>query len=115
MKEQDTTQTPQQHATQTPKSDLVANLLRDRLATKLSEDELTTLIKEVMLASSQERMQAFPSGENIYKLKSSIDYIEYKCAQIERTLRAADRRMRLRRGRYFRDRSPLMSFGDLSL
>ena len=110
MKEQETIEGvvyPQQ-------SDVVAELLRDRLATKLTEDELTSLINEVAMLSQ--------SGEEdrVSRLKSSVDYIEYKCREIERALRATDRHVRPRdrdrRERVFRDRSPIgvMAFGSLS-
>ena len=107
-------------------SDLVAELLRDRLGTKLTEDELTSIIREVTMlrtvgdivatstnaagkaGSSTPEAQKHtsqPDEDRVSMLKSSINYIEYKCREIERALRATDRHMR--RERIFRDRSPL--------
>lgn len=112
------TQDPQQRlkmsAAQWPaSSDLVADLLRDRLATKLTEDELTSLIKDVREASEPKKQS---EEDRISRLKSSIDYIEYKCRKIEKSLRATDRhgrpRDRERRERVFRD-SLGIPFGGL--
>lgn len=101
---------PQSSATSQPhgsKSDLVAELLRDKLATKLTEDELTSLIREVTMLQKQPQSME----DRVNNLKSSVDYIEYKCREIERALRATDRHVRPRdrehRERVFRDRSPL--------
>lgn len=109
MKEQKTI--GQGKPTAQPSQPRVAELLRDRLATKLTEDELTSLINEVCTAGAKDR-----SGEEdrISRLKSSIDYIEYKCREIERALRATDRHVRPRDR--FRDRSPIgvMAFGGIS-
>lgn len=109
MKEHETIG-PHQHLTNQ------ADLLRDRLANKLTEDELTNLIKEINTVS--ETHKSSQSGEDrLDRLKSSVDYIEYKCRDIERALRATDRhvrqRERERRERVYRDRSPLMAFGGL--
>lgn len=112
-----------------PISDLIADLLRDRLAAKLPKSELTTLIsdtKEIVEKSTQPKADTAKGTEGVGppeaqtepqvdKLKNSIDYIEYKCREIERSLRASDRhvRPRERRDRIFRDRSPLgISFDD---
>ena len=112
-----------------PISDLIADLLRDRLASKLPESELSTLIsdtKEIVEKSTQPKADTVKGTEGggppeaqtepqVDKLKNSIDYIEYKCREIERSLRASDRhvRPRERRDRIFRDRSPLgISFDD---
>lgn len=105
-------------------SGLIANLLRDRLASKLPESDLTTLISETKeivdkinqtqkstkaASSSLETQLEAQSVPQINKLKDSIDYIEHKCREIERSLRESDRhvRPRERRERVFRDRSPL--------
>lgn len=75
-------------------------LLREKLASKLNEVEMEELVQsmnDVQLA----RMD---------KLKVEIDYIEYKCKEIERSLRASDRYMKAKereRREFFRDRSPL--------
>lgn len=118
MKDQD----PQEQGP--PIGDLIADLLRDRLASKLPESELTTLIsdtKEIVEKTTQPKADTAKGTEEaqtesqVDKLKSSIDYIEYKCREIERSLRASDRhvRPRERRDRIFRDRSPLgISFDD---
>lgn len=106
-----------------PISDLITDLLRDRLASKLPESELTTLIsdtKEIVKKSTQPKAETAKGTEavgppktqtesQVNKLKNSIDYIEYKCREIERSLRASDRHMRPRerRDRIFRDRSSL--------
>jgi hypothetical protein len=102
-------------------SELVANLLRAKLASKLPESELTTLISETK--EVVEKKEQIPKKEatnetvglsesqidsHVNKLKSSIDYIEYKCREIERSLRTSDRHVR--QGRVFRDRSPLGMF-----
>lgn len=108
---------PQQHinkpAAQThgePKSDLIAQLLRDRLATKLTEDELTSLVSEVTMLAKETTSHSASVPEKPLKYKW----------EIERALRATDRHVRPRdherRERVFRDRSPLgvMTFDDLS-
>jgi hypothetical protein len=90
MKDQDSQE-------QAPISELIANLLRARLASKLPESELTSLISETKeLAEKKDKNKgSCPSEiEQANKLKSSIDYIEYKCREIERFLRASDRHMR---------------------
>jgi hypothetical protein len=99
--------------------ELVAELLRDRLATKLTEDELTSLISEVgVLTSGNQKSPVAAPEDWADRLKSRIDYIEYKCRDIEKTLRATDRHVkreaREREERILRDRSPLrgMVFGD---
>lgn len=110
-------------------SELIANLLRDRLASKLPESVLTSLISETKeivktnqthvskvsnTASSSAQASEAQADPRISKLKDSIDYIEYKCREIERTLRTSDRHVRRpSRERVFRDRSPLGMFGDL--
>jgi len=76
---------------------MIADLLRSRLACKLTEADLTTLINEIIALINDDRVD---------KLKSSLDYIAYKCGQIEKSLRASDRRLRPSRD-FFRDRSPL--------
>lgn len=94
----------------------LADLLRNRLATKLPEDELSSLIREVGVLTSGNPLPQ--SGDGADRLKSSIDYIEYKCREIEKSLRATDRHVkreaREREERILRDRSPLrgMAFGD---
>lgn len=121
MKDQD----PQEQGP--PISDLIADLLRDRLAAKLPESELTTLIsdtKKIVEKSTQPKAdtaktegvgppEAQIDEPQVDKLKNSIDYIEYKCREIERFLRASDRHMRSRERHIFRDGSPLgISFDD---
>lgn len=94
----------------------VADLLRDRLALKLTEVDLDALIEEVSMV-----MQDPPSHstDKVDKLRNSIDYIDYKCRAIERSLRASDRHVRSRRERFRdRSRSPLggiTSFGGVGL
>jgi len=110
MKDQDSQE-------QAPISELIANLLRTRLASKLPESEITSLISEpkaiVEKKDQTPKNQATCPSEpqieqQVSKLKGSIDYIEYKCREIERSLRANDRHVRHeRRERVFRDRSPL--------
>lgn len=106
-------------------SDLVAELLRDRLATKLTEEELTSLIREITTVSkeaststsgtpeAQKRSSQSGEEDRVSRLKSSIEYIEHKCREIERVLRATDRHVRTRE-RAFRDRSPLGVMGGFS-
>ena len=81
----------------------LADLLRDRLATKLTEDELTSLINEVGVLAARK--------DGADRVKSSIDYIEFKCREIEKALRDTNRHVkreaREHKERVFRDRSPL--------
>jgi hypothetical protein len=113
MKDQDSQE-------QEPISEIIANLLCSRLTSKLPKSELTSLIsetKEIVEKKDQTPINkaACPSEpqieQQVNKLKNSVDYIEYKCREIERSLRASGRHVRLeRRERVFRDRSPLGIF-----
>jgi hypothetical protein len=96
---------------------------RDRPATKLTEDELTFIIKEVAMlcmmgdrvtvtsTTSTPEVAQKPEEDRVIILKSSLEHIEHRCREIERTLRTIDRHMRSRererRQRIFRDRSPI--------
>ena len=113
-----------------PQQSAVADLLRDRLAAKLTEDELTSLISEVGVLThkkspEEQRPQLGEAGEE--RVKNTLDYIETKCWAIERALRSADRHMRRgprereervrdrsRSPLRFRERSPLRGivFGE---
>ncbi len=113
MKEHETTEEgvlkPQQSPSIAVQPQEVQHLLRDRLATKLTEDELNSLISEVGV------LWARKDGAD--RVKSSIDYIEYKCREIEKALRDTDRHVkreaREHKERVFRDRSPLRTNGLL--
>jgi hypothetical protein len=81
----------------------VAELLRARLAPKLTESDLVSLTEEVVnIIKTQSEDK--PLEDKVDKLKNSIDYIDYKCREIERSLRASDRHVKPRE-RLFRDRS----------
>lgn len=90
MKEQDSQEQG------SPIGELIANLLRDRLASKLPESDLNKLISET---------KEIVKTSRISKLKDSIDYIEYKCREIERSLR----HVRPPRERVFRDRPVIVT------
>ena len=98
-----------EHTIGTKGNDLVAALLRNRLATKLPKDELAILIEEVnAVYTSDDNAQKQAAEGHMDRVKSSIDYIEHKCKKIERSLRASDRHVKPRNCReLFRDRSPL--------
>jgi len=98
-----------EHTIGTKGNDLVAALLRNRLATKLPKDELAILIEEVnAVYTSDDNAQKQAAEGHMDRVKSSIDYIEHKCKEIERSLRASDRHVKPRNCReLFRDRSPL--------
>ncbi len=110
---------------------VVADLLRTRLASKLTEQELTDLIKDITTitipndTNTSNTPQDAAIGKPLEKLKNSVEYIEYKCQEIERSLRSCgDRHVRPRCDRHvrprrsFRDRSPhigLLSSGEYPL
>ncbi len=104
---------------------VVADLLRTRLASKLTEQELTDLIKDITTitipndTNTSNTPQDAAIGKPLEKLKNSD---VYKCQEIERSLRSCgDRHVRPRCDRHvrprrsFRDRSPhigLLSSGE---
>jgi len=90
--------------------DHIANLLRDRLASKLDAFELYTLINDVTSVYNQYNQynhQFNNQDDRIDKLKHVLDYIEYKSQSIERALRASHRHTIRERRDFFRERSPL--------
>ena len=82
MKDQDSQE-------QAPISELVANLLRTRLASKLPESEITSLISETKEIVEKKNQATCPSEpqieQQVSKLKGIIDYIEHKCRELERS------------------------------
>jgi hypothetical protein len=90
-------------------------LLHVRLGSELTESDLASLSEEVInviknathLDDTEESdMEVDKVEGKLEKMKNSIDYINYKCSQIEKLLRACDRQAG-QRDRLFRDRSPL--------
>lgn len=74
--------------------EVIANLLRDKLASRLNDIELESLIKEVTSSIIKEDTTLPHTYEDkMDRLVSIINYMEYKCREIERvSLHMSNRR-----------------------
>jgi hypothetical protein len=100
-------------------SRVITELLHARLASKINEDEMTIIINDInhICGSYEMTISQHELIDKTDRIKNSLDYIEHKCGEIERTIRITGNRHRSRnRERVFRDRTPLgLAFGACPL